>query len=808
MTDQVEVETPKSPNAPDNILLNEVFVASKPKKKINKALRSFNKRVTNLGQNISRTTGIVDRDFSDSEDEIDEKLPKMSDYFYGDDGELKYDSEFRIIHDSLVPGQESDDEKMFNNSGGANYVDQAEVEKERRIQRQELQLRNQAQQLQQQWATEQQNRRRQHPRHLSAPPEMHPYGIRHSPQPELYPSPDDDFNYLPQGYRHNYYNNNPRQSRHGAPKRTAGYTHQQQQPHRMQQLPPGTNSFSYMDDVYRQRLRQQEEEEIEMQNRQQWMRYIDVDNDQKVDEKKPLMVDHSTNVSHAPTPRALSPHKLPLTHTPGRASAGSISPLPEVSTPVSAKSGTRHLNTPPSPAGTSRTTPEHLEDKVSTASKSLSPPLPVDEDRSPSVASQKTPQPSQTPFVAPSLSQQPPDTGNKGFMMSFVDDSNQSKYSAKALFGKWKKNKAQDHPLNDPNLVVSSPGPQPQPQTQAQHVPQSMATGASPRPHSMAARPANSHPSVRASTVRPPSKSQSARPASSRPSRTSQRGAGSISPRKQRPATSPEQPAQPTQTEDPGVELYNYWLSARNYVGNFVGGFFTVNPEEVEKQQQHQQPTQQRSVSGNHKVTDEYEEDYSARSVMDVTPPSSPKMESKGSPRGPGDGGYDSDEETKAQRRFKKTMQFFFQKPVKEHSKLYAHGQVTPSLRHQSSFSSQRTHTIAPTIRSQPSNPDLKDGNNGNDNGIMHPVISQFVLMARQCARLSFVLRPLDAVIDAAPSLQNVVVVVELILLMWILYQVSIIIETVATAVKTLCMPVILISRILGITSGSPSSTK
>lgn len=395
-------------------------------------------------------------------------------------------------------------------------------------------------------------------------------------------------------------------------------------------------------------------------------------------------------------------------------------------------------------------------------------------------------------------------------MMSFVDDSTQSKYSAKALFGKFKKNRAQDHPLNDPNLIVSTPGPHPQPQTQMQAVPRSMATGASPRPHSMAARSANSHPSVRASTVRPPSKSQSARPASSRASRASQQqrgvGSGSISPRKQRPPTPLEQPAQSAQAEDPGAELYNYWLSARNYVGNLVGGFFTVNPE-VEKQQQqqqHQQQSQQRSVSGNHKVTDEYEEDYSARSVMDITPPSSPKLEPNGSPRGPDDNGYDSDEETKAQRRFKKTMQFFFQKPVKEHSKLYAHGQATPTLRHQSSFSSQRSHTIAPTIRTQPSNPDLKD----NNNSTTHPVISQFVLMARQCARLSFVLRPLDAVIDAAPSLQNVVVVVELILLMWILYQVSIIIETVATAVKTLCMPVILISRILGITSGSSSSTK
>jgi hypothetical protein len=80
----------------------------------------------------------------------------------------------------------------------------------------------------------------------------------------------------------------------------------------------------------------------------------------------------------------------------------------------------------------------------------------------------------------------------------------------------------------------------------------------------------------------------------------------------------------------------------------------------------------------------------------------------------------------------------------------------------------------------------------------MAPVASNFVKGFREFAQFSVVLRPLDAIADTFPSLQSIVVVMELIFLIWILYQVSIIVEAIATAVKAFCMPVIVICRFMG----------
>jgi hypothetical protein len=195
---------------------------------------------------------------------------------------------------------------------------------------------------------------------------------------------------------------------------------------------------------------------------------------------------------------------------------------------------------------------------------------------------------------------------------------------------------------------------------------------------------------------------------------------------------------------------------------------------------------------------------------MDLTPPSSPRLgamnESISRPGSP-------DYMTKGQRRFRNTMNFIFQKPKKQQQPSQAshrsipfddtlslaessHSKTSQAFASINGLGSSRSRRTAASRASQRTAmgavPEQHEGG-------IQPIISSFVDLFRSWARFSFVLRPVDAVADAFPSLQNVVVIVELVLLMWILYQVSIIIETIATAVRTVCMPVIMLSRALGI---------
>lgn len=196
-------------------------------------------------------------------------------------------------------------------------------------------------------------------------------------------------------------------------------------------------------------------------------------------------------------------------------------------------------------------------------------------------------------------------------------------------------------------------------------------------------------------------------------------------------------------------------------------------------------------------------------------------------------------EETKGQKRMRKAMEFLFQKrpprnmPIDndDHdergrtsavstravSAMGAGGRTsvlgggrTSTMGRSTAMSGRNTamsgrHTAmnsrAKSGRSDHGEEELDHPPDGQLSGFQRaidPITSLFVNGFRSCARFSFVLRPVDAVADTWPALQSVVVVVELILLMWILYQVSIIIETIATAIKTLCMPVIVVSRFLG----------
>lgn len=114
---------------------------------------------------------------------------------------------------------------------------------------------------------------------------------------------------------------------------------------------------------------------------------------------------------------------------------------------------------------------------------------------------------------------------------------------------------------------------------------------------------------------------------------------------------------------------------------------------------------------------------------------------------------------------------------------------IAPSIA--ASEASARTLKAAPETEAELGSP-LEEGPAAR-------LVSHFVNASRSCARLSYILVPVDAIADAFPSLQSIVVVIELFLLLWLLYQLSILVETLAIAVKAFCMPVIMICRLMGL---------
>lgn len=68
----------------------------------------------------------------------------------------------------------------------------------------------------------------------------------------------------------------------------------------------------------------------------------------------------------------------------------------------------------------------------------------------------------------------------------------------------------------------------------------------------------------------------------------------------------------------------------------------------------------------------------------------------------------------------------------------------------------------------------------------------------RSGARMSFILRPIDAIADNVPALEPTVVIIEMIMLMWLLYEVSLLLEVVTSVTKTVTKPAVMLGRMLG----------
>lgn len=211
---------------------------------------------------------------------------------------------------------------------------------------------------------------------------------------------------------------------------------------------------------------------------------------------------------------------------------------------------------------------------------------------------------------------------------------------------------------------------------------------------------------------------------------------------------------------------------------------------------------------------DEDGDNYSFKGMgenLDTSPPKLEEMRAQ-TPQVTGSAVATPISQQKPQKRGKRRMNLFFQRSSKTKpdrsgatSRLSnASSGRSSSLGGRSSALSGRTSAMSLRTADSKGNEDesVSEESSGSElsdfQKAIGPVVSLFVSGFRSCARFSFVLRPLDAVADTWPALQNIVVVLELLLLMWILYQISIIIEAIATAIKTLCMPVIIISRFLG----------
>lgn len=75
---------------------------------------------------------------------------------------------------------------------------------------------------------------------------------------------------------------------------------------------------------------------------------------------------------------------------------------------------------------------------------------------------------------------------------------------------------------------------------------------------------------------------------------------------------------------------------------------------------------------------------------------------------------------------------------------------------------------------------------------------SIIVQYLRDFSWLSAVIQPFEKLTQMFPDYKLLIICLELLIAMWVLYQVSIIIETVALAVRALCIPLIIIGRVFG----------
>lgn len=90
--------------------------------------------------------------------------------------------------------------------------------------------------------------------------------------------------------------------------------------------------------------------------------------------------------------------------------------------------------------------------------------------------------------------------------------------------------------------------------------------------------------------------------------------------------------------------------------------------------------------------------------------------------------------------------------------------------------------------------PEQTAGGPSQDDVLNSPLIGYI----RMLSSLSVVLEPFERLIEMFPDHKLLIIALELMIAMWVLYQLSIVIETVALAVRALCIPLIIVGRVFG----------
>lgn len=83
-------------------------------------------------------------------------------------------------------------------------------------------------------------------------------------------------------------------------------------------------------------------------------------------------------------------------------------------------------------------------------------------------------------------------------------------------------------------------------------------------------------------------------------------------------------------------------------------------------------------------------------------------------------------------------------------------------------------------------------------NGLDPPRTDNFLNLCRSLARSSVILSPIDRIADLTERFEVCVVLLELVAMLWLLYQISILVKAIAMAIQTLFLPLIIISKLLG----------
>ncbi|ANB15977.1 hypothetical protein AWJ20_3626 [Sugiyamaella lignohabitans] len=869
-----------------NHVLDQVFVEPRRKTKINKALKTLNKRVSSFGATISRTTGIVGGDTSDS-DSINEHEPTLSDYFYGEDGNLKRDSQLKIIHDSLVPEAQDDNDDEYDYYSDAGYSDdepdqkinsstsrpalnhyQPAAENSKILRDRQGQWPNQHSQSQPQL----QQQRQDVPMMPS------------DPRPQVFlPRANSAYSQLPYAYSNQY---------HQAPSQRADDYYRQYSQYQLQQQ------------QQQQHLQyQQQQANLQQRQQQQYQRYQQqLKHLQRPSNSGPQMhpqaadfMNNTVSAQELARIRRSRQNSDPVLNgslqyksKPKRKSRNKpndyVTPIRETHFRYGddeERRERRRKSSQDQQAIQNQFWKQYIDMRDDQANDYPSTPEPEEEydDGRPGtrMSSNTFLSAASTPSIHSSVSQradrkvreekesssskqspeidasEPSALGADGD----VDGEKPSKFSAKGIFNMMKKSPKKEKPLSLHEKIMSSPAVISSP------VPS--------QPHRPPTSPTASHHS--ASPLSPPRSHRSLRPESVVSSHTrlsSNRGHTDLIAQPEVAVKSKELTTSNPTSQTALGEIYNTFSNAGGYVYNlaansgykfpgsgilgsvFVGRSEPPSNEALEfegpnvaankpgsiapsagrslapsainsssdsvastamSRSSHRKgaiiPPAGTIVDGKEGDSD-VDDEYDVKSIMENSPPTSPLL----MPKDPIHRPSSPLELTKSQKRFQKTMKFLFQKNgngvAETPSVIISPNETDEHFQDNGSIVSAQVAPEGGVMTKKISYESLKSSKIAGDANAtnasseetfsLEPIISTFVELFRNCARVSFVLRPVDAVADAFPSLQNAVVVVELLLLMWLLYQLSIIVETVATAVKTFCMPVIIICRVLGIT--------